>query len=93
MLLEMNTLSSFDDAELPLLGKKYLFSWGKLWHDMSVETEQSLSLNHYKTRIKNWKTEECACHLCRRYVAQEHKKCETWISMSSEVISFKNLII
>ena len=50
--------------------KSTSFLGGKLWHELSLETKQSLNLNQFKTRIKNWKAEECNCHLCRRYVAQ-----------------------
>ena len=37
---------------------------------LSLQTNRSLNLNQFKARIKNWKAEECSCHLCKRYVAQ-----------------------
>ena len=38
--------------------------------ELSLETKQALSLNQFKTWIKNLKAEESSGHLCRRYVAQ-----------------------
>ena len=51
-------------------GKNILLLEGKFWHELCLETKQCVNLNRFKTRIKNWKAEECSCHLCRHYVAQ-----------------------
>ena len=41
----------------------------KLWHGLSNEIKQSLSITIFK-RIKKWKGEECNCRLCKTFVAQ-----------------------
>ena len=53
----------FGEKSISFLGRK-------LWHELSLETKQCVNLNQFKAQIKNWKTKECSCHLCRCYVAQ-----------------------
>ena len=42
----------------------------KLWHGISTDVKQSLSISIFKKSIKEWKGDECNCRLCKTFLAQ-----------------------
>ena len=41
----------------------------RLWHTLPRETKESRTLEIFKGRIKNWKTDKCSCKLCKTFIA------------------------
>ena len=41
----------------------------RLWHTLPSETKESRTLEMFKGRIKNWKTDKSNCKLCKTFIA------------------------
>ena len=41
----------------------------RLWHILPSEAKESRTLEIFKGRIKNWKTDKCNCKLCKTFIA------------------------
>ena len=41
----------------------------RLWQTLPSETKESRTLEIFKGRIKNWKTDKCNCKLCKTFIA------------------------
>ena len=39
-----------------------------IWDKIPIEIRNSVSLNVFKSKIRNWSPDECTCRLCRDYV-------------------------
>ena len=44
------------------------FVGSKTWSYMASELKKSTSLNEFRSKIKNWKPENCPCNLCKIYL-------------------------
>ena len=42
----------------------------KIWDTVPNNTKKCSSLNKFKNSIKSWKSNECPCRLCKKYIAQ-----------------------
>ena len=42
----------------------------KIWSPIPEDIKKSPTLEIFKQNIKNWKTNECQCRLCKTYIAQ-----------------------
>ena len=40
----------------------------KIWELIPNDIKQSPSINSFKSKIKNWKTDKCPCRLCKVYI-------------------------
>ena len=52
-----------------IYGSKTLPSLGpQIWNLIPMELRNVTSLNAFKSKIKSWSTQQCLCHLCKKYI-------------------------
>ena len=42
----------------------------KIWNILSIDYKELTSLSMFKSKIKNWETDECPCRLYKTYIQQ-----------------------
>ena len=40
----------------------------KIWKILPNDYKELTSLSTFKSKIKNWETDECPCRLCKKYL-------------------------
>ena len=57
------------DVKTALYGSETLSSLGRqIWDLLPKELKNITSLNAFKNKIKSWSTQQCPCHLCKKYI-------------------------